>query len=153
MASSPNIAFQPATSADVAALLAMMEALYANDGHSFDTAMAERATRDLLDSPAWGHIWLIQRDGSSVGYLVLTFGFSLEFGGRDALLDELFILEPYRSQGLGRQALQFVFDCCRREGIRALHLEVLLGNDRAATIYSRFGFERDTRQLMTKWLD
>lgn len=153
MASSPNIAFQPATSADVAALLAMMEALYANDGHSFDMAMAERATRDLLDSPAWGHIWLIQRDGSSVGYLALTFGFSLEFGGRDALLDELFILEPYRSQGLGRQALQFVFDCCRREGIRALHLEVLLGNDRAATIYSRFGFERDTRQLMTKWLD
>ena len=145
--------FQPATGGDVADLLVMMEALYRNDGHSFDAAMAERATRSLLDSPTWGHIWLIQQDGRSIGYVVLTFGFSLEFGGRDALLDELFILEPYRSRGLGRQALQFVFDHCRREGIRALHLEVLLGNDKAAAIYSQFGFEPDTRQLMTKWLD
>jgi len=153
MASSPDPVFRPATSEDVAALLVMMEALYANDGHSFDAATAERATRSLLDSPAWGHVWLIQREGNAAGYVVLTFGFSLEFGGRDALLDELFILEPYRSQGLGRQALQFVFDYCRRENIRALHLEVLLGNDTAAAIYSRFGFERDTRQLMTKWLD
>jgi diamine N-acetyltransferase len=145
--------FQPATAGDVTDLLVMMEALYTNDGHSFDAAMAERATRSLLDSPTWGHIWLIQQDGRSIGYVVLTFGFSLEFGGRDALLDELFILEPYRSRGSGRQALHFVFDHCRREGIRALHLEVLLGNDKAAAIYNRFGFERDTRQLMTKWLD
>jgi GNAT superfamily N-acetyltransferase len=148
----PNPVLQAATHQDVEALLVMMEALYANEGHSFDAALAERATRNLLDSPMWGHIWLIQRDGRPVGYVVLTFGFSLEFGGRDALLDELFILEPYRSQGLGRQALQFVFDQCRREEIRALHLEVLLGNDKAAAIYSRFGFEPDTRQLMTKWL-
>jgi GNAT superfamily N-acetyltransferase len=149
----PNPALRAATHEDVELLLVMMAALYANEGHSFDAAMAERATRKLLDSPMWGHVWIIQRDGRPAGYVVLTFGFSLEFGGRDALLDELFIVEQYRSQGIGRQALEFVFDYCRREGIRALHLEVLLGNDKAAAIYSRFGFERDTRQLMTKWLD
>jgi GNAT superfamily N-acetyltransferase len=149
----PTPVFQPATTEDVAALVGMMEALYRNDGHAFDAARAERATLALLNSPSWGHIWLIQRDGISVGYVVLTFGFSLEFGGRDALLDELFILEPHRSQGLGKQALEFVFDYCRTEKIRALHVEVFLGNDKAAAIYSRSGFERDTRQLMTKWID
>jgi hypothetical protein len=73
--------FQPATAGDVTDLLVMMEALYTNDGHSFDAAMAEQATRSLLDSPTWGHIWLIQQDGRSIGYVVLT-SFSIIAGGK-----------------------------------------------------------------------
>lgn len=131
----------------------MMQALYEHEAHPFDVLQARGATLALLSSPIFGNIWLLRREKEYVGYLVLTFGFSLEFGGRDALLDELFIVEPHRSKGLGRQALQFVFAHCREQGIHALHLEVLSGNDTAPVIYSRFGFNLDDRKLMTKWLD
>lgn len=145
--------FQPATVADADRLVAMMEALYRHDDHPFDATQARRATLSLLGSPVFGRIWLICQAEEVVGYMVLTFGFSLEFGGRDALLDELFIAEPHRGKGFGRQTLQFAFEHCRNEGIRALHLEVLTGNDTAAAIYNRFGFKQDDRRLMTKWLD
>lgn len=145
--------FQPAAAGDIDLLLSMMQALYGHESHPFDAGQARRATLALLSSPVFGNIWLLRRGEECVGYLVLTFGFSLEFGGRDALLDELFIVESHRSKGLGRQALQFVFAHCREQGIHALHLEVLSGNDTAPVIYSRLGFNLDDRKLMTKWLD
>ena len=147
------LAFQTATLDDIEVLAKMMEALYRHDSHPFDAAQARRATRRLLELPAFGAIWLLRQDNETVGYAVLTFGFSLEFGGCDALLDELFVVESYRRKGLGQQALRFIADRCRENEIRALHLEVLSGNDKAAAIYRRFGFEEDTRRLMTKWLD
>jgi len=144
---------QPASVENADLLLEMMEALYLHDEHPFNAAQARRATLALLESPPSGNIWLIRLGEEIIGYLVLTFGFSLEFGGRDALLDELFITEPHRNKGFGKQVLQFVFGYCRKQAIHALHLEVLTGNDTAAAIYSRFGFQRDDRRLMTKWLD
>ncbi len=147
------LVFQQAGVNDVDLLLTMMEALYRHDGHPFDTVQARRATHSLLESPLFGNIWLIRLGEEVIGYFVLTFGFSLEFGGQDALLDELFIAEPHRSKGFGKQALQFAFDHCRKRAIHALHLEVLTGNEKAAAIYGRFGFRQDDRRLMTKWLD
>lgn len=148
-----RVTCRPASTGHADLLLAMMEALYLHDEHPFNAVQARRATLALLESPPFGSIWLIHLGEEIIGYLVLTFGFSLEFGGRDALLDELFITEPHRNQGFGRQVLQFVFDYCREQAIHALHLEVLTGNDTAAAIYSRFGFQLDDRRLMTKWLD
>jgi len=130
----------------------MMENLYSHDSHAFDMKGARRATFALFETPLFGSIWLLKLGEEPVGYMVLTFGFSLEFGGRDALLDELFVAETYRGLGLGKQALNFAFDHCRKHGIRALHLEVFTGNDAAAAIYARSGFQRDNRSLMTKWL-
>ncbi len=38
-------------------------------------------------------------DGTAAGYAALTFGFSLEVGGRDAFIDELFLIEAARGKG------------------------------------------------------
>lgn len=130
----------------------MMKDLYSHGSHPFSAEGARRATLALLEGPLFGNVWLLKVAEEVVGYMVLTFGFSLEFGGRDALLDELFINEKYRGSGLGKQALHFAFEHCKEAGIRALHLEVLTGNDTAAAIYMRSGFKKDDRQLMTKWL-
>ncbi len=87
-----------------------------------------------------------------VGYLAVTFGFSLEYRGRAAFIDELFIRESSRGQGLGREALNLAERYCGDEKVKALHLEVEHHREAALELYRRAGDEDHDRRLMTKWL-
>jgi len=145
--------FTPATPADVPVLLAMMRALYDYDHSPFHEAEHARALRLLIANENLGRLWLIQSKGQTVGYVILAFGFSLEFRGRDAFVDELFIVESFRGRGIGSEALRFVEQAARDLGIRALHLEVARSNTRAQEVYRKFGYLDHDRYLMTKWME
>jgi len=142
--------FRPATLTDLATLLSMQRTFYEHEGYPHAAAAHERAMRELLGDPRFGRIVLMERDGAAAGYLVVTFGFSLEFGGRDAFVDELFVLPHARGLGLGTQALAIAEEVCRDAGIHALHLEVEFTNEPAKRLYARTGYAEHTRHLMTK---
>jgi GNAT superfamily N-acetyltransferase len=144
--------FLPLSPGDVDRVVAMMAQLYAQGGDPFDAARARRATETLLTEPEFGGVWLIDLDGALAGYLVVVLGYSLEFGGRFGLLDELFVAESHRSRGLGAEALAFAVEQCRTRGWQALRLEVGQKNHRAIALYSRSGFRMHDRYLMTKWV-
>jgi len=146
-----DVAFLPLTAAGVDRALAMMTQLYA-DSMRFDPTHARAAVAWLMDNDACGALWLIEADGKTAGYMVLTVGYSLEFHGRYGLLDELFVEEAFRGQGVGAQALAFAEQVCRLRGLEALRLEVGRTNPRARALYQRAGFEAHDRDLMTKWL-
>lgn len=133
-------------------LLDLMAEFYASEHLVYDREVASRALRDLWTHPVFGRIYFIAVEGEPVGYVALTFGFSLEFQGRDALVDELYIREGSRRLGLGSACLQKLDDICRAEGVRALHLEVDRGNLMAKAWYHRMGFEDHNRHLLTRWL-
>lgn len=137
---------------DIDLVLGMVEKLYVRETLAFDRERHRRAMEDLLGHPEHGGIWLMEADGCPAGYLVITIGYSLEFGGRFALLDELFVEEGWRSRGLGTQALGFVEDWCVRQGLGALRLEVAHDNLRALALYQRAGFEVYGRHFMGKRL-
>jgi ribosomal protein S18 acetylase RimI-like enzyme len=119
---------------------------------TFDASSVESALAQLLAVESLGRVWLIECDTEPAGYLVLTFGFSLEFGGRDAFVDELFVREEFRGRGLGRRAIERVERECRERGVGALHLEVERANTAAQELYRRSGFRDHDRYLMTKRL-
>ncbi|MBC8041985.1 MAG: GNAT family N-acetyltransferase, partial [Rhizobacter sp.] len=108
--------------------------------------------RHLVTDGTLGRVYLIMADETIAGYLVLTFGFSLEFHGRDAFIDEFFIREEFRSRGLGSAALKFIEDDCRKMGIEAVHLEVDHINARGQSLYRRWGYTDHRRFLLTKWV-
>jgi GNAT superfamily N-acetyltransferase len=111
-----------------------------------------RASLDqLLASPAQGCILLISGStGTICGYAIMAYGFSLEFGGRDAFLDELFIEEGYRGQGIGKAALHAICRWARDTGLAAVHLEVEKTNRSAKALYTALGFEdREHYHLMS----
>ena len=89
-----------------------------------------RAVARLLDDPALGAVWFIVKDGSPVGYIALCYGYSIEFGGRDAFIDEFYLLPGVRGQGFGKA-----------DGVIALHLEVDHDNARARRLYEHMGFQ------------
>ncbi len=144
--------FQPLLPSELEDALDLMQRLYAHFGAPFDRERARRATRALLAHPEHGGVWLIQMASSTVGYVVLTLGFSLEFEGLFGLLDELYLTEPWREKGIGTKAVEFAEDRCRARGARALRLEVDHANPGAKQLYARHGFEVHHRDLMTKWL-
>ncbi|WP_299411888.1 GNAT family N-acetyltransferase [Acaryochloris sp. IP29b_bin.148] len=104
----------------------------------------------LADHSTLGRIWLISVAEHVIGYVALCFGYSIELGGRDAFIDELFLVESARGQGIGKQVLDFVIRQAASLDIAALHLEVARANDRAKRLYSQAGFSaRDRYHLMT----
>ena len=68
--------------------------------------------------------------GGPVGYVVLTWSFSIESGGLDGYIDELFLLPEVRGRGLGRRVLALAEQEARRLGLLRLYLEVEHGNPR-----------------------
>ena len=137
---------------DIDVVLSMVEKLYRLD-MQFNRERHRRTMEDLLVHPEYGGTWLIEADGTPAGYIVITICYSLEFDGRFALLDELFVEEQWRGRGLGSEALAFMEAWCAGQGINALRLEVWRQNPRALALYQRVGFQVQDRHFMTKLLD
>lgn len=141
MAQETTISFKPARPEDLELLLRFSRELAEHDGTPFKADRTRQALRNLIGRSDWGGVWLIYRQEQPVGYIVLTWGYSLEFGGRDAFIDELYLQAGYRGQGIGRQAIQFAQEQCLAHNICALHLEVERDNTGAQEFYRRAGFE------------
>lgn len=142
-----------AVEADEEQVLALMRQYYAEDGYEFHEDRARGALARLFTERSLGRIWVVSTENEVVGYVVLTLGFSLEYLGRDAFVDELYIAPGWRGKGLGSAALERVEKACGALEVNALHLEVETGKEAARGLYENVGFERHERHLMTKWLN
>src|SRR5262249_40133525 len=110
------------------------------------------ATGRLLSDANLGHVWLIERDGAAIGQAIVTYGFDLEFGGRDSFLTELWVDPDARGHGAATAALRLLEAELRRRDVRALHLGVLPDNP-ARRLYERSGFVASPRVFMTRDFD
>lgn len=142
--------FTLASLAEIPLLLTFMREYYEFDHLTFDENVAPTALAGMIDNEAYGRIWLIHHADEAVGYLVITLGYSLEYGGRDAFIDEIYIRSTHRGQGIGSAALAFAEAQCRVLGVRALHLEVEHANTNAYGVYRKVGFVDHDRYMLTK---
>ncbi len=122
--------------------------------HAFDgidsTAQARRdALAPLLDGSPHGAVWLIGPKMAPVGYIAVSFGWSIELGGMDGVVDELWIREAVRGRGMGFEALTALQKALEAAGVKALSLEVAADNERAQRLYTRSGFKLRGFHLMT----
>jgi len=140
-----------ATVDDLVEIFPRTRALQDHEGIEISDAALESALRTLLASPELGGVWLITRDDATIGYAIVSYGFDLEFGGRDAFLTELFVDEAARKSGAGRQALALLEPELRARHIKAVHLQVRPENP-AMRLYERSGFVASPRTIMTRRL-
>ena len=144
--------FRLAVESDADALLEFMQEYYAFDGHGFDREKARVALTALLRDSKLGLAWLILDGDAAVGYIVLCIGYSLEWLGRDAFVDEFYLREEYRGRGWGRQTMSFLEEAARAAGIRTLHLEVVQENTSALHLYRKLGFTEHRSTFLSKWI-
>ena len=133
---------------DVPALVALMAEFYQEAGRTLPRDAATRAFTTLLGEPSRGQIWLIEVGTERVGYIVLTLGFSMEYGGLRGFVDDFFVRPDVRGRGLGAAALQTVTQTCRDLGVRALLVETGPDDHPARGVYARAGFEESGRMLL-----
>jgi diamine N-acetyltransferase len=144
--------FVPITKQHWTILEPMMKAFWAFENMPFSSGAALEVWQKAWARPDMVRGWLLEVESKTVGYAVLTFGFSLEYGGIDAFVDELFVKPEFRGQGFASQALEFLTLECRALNVVALHLEVDSTNAIAKNLYAKTGFESTERELLNKWL-
>ena len=142
--------FRLANPAVIDTLMEFMRQFYAIDQYLLDEQAARTALEKIVADSSLGRVWLISHENEAIGYIVVTFGYSLEYHGRDAFIDELFVTASHRNRGVGTKAIEFVLEMCPELGIHALHLEVERTNAAGQTLYRKFGFEDHDRYLMTR---
>jgi ribosomal protein S18 acetylase RimI-like enzyme len=140
-----------ATPDDLDAILPRTRALNAQEEIEIADPVLEAALRKLLAEPALGGCWIIERGGAAIGHAIVTYGYDLEFGGRDAFLTELWIDPEERGRGAGTAVLALLDGELRPEGVRAVHLGVRPDNP-ATRLYERAGFQPSRHRFMTRRL-
>lgn len=138
--------------ADLPLLSLLMGEFHAESGFELAPDRTRPALAQLVRDPALGRVWLILAGEEPVGYVAICFGFSLEYYGRDGIIDEIYLRPAFRGAGLGARALEAAEAHCRELGIRALHLEVEHDNAAAQKLYRRLGYGGGDRHLLSKRL-
>lgn len=137
-----------ATGEDLDRVLPMVEAFHTEVGLTISDDARREAVQPLLEGTPLGALWFIGPKMSPVGYVAVSFGWSIALGGMDGFIDEIWVRDKVRSRGMGSEAILILLKTLREAGVKAMHLEVDNGNP-AERIYRRAGFRRRDYSLMT----
>ena len=140
--------FKPLEITDISTITQMMQDFYAIDNYPIDVEVAKNLFQEFISNEHLGKSWLIYTENEIVGYIILTFIFSFEYGGKIAFVDELFIKETARGKGIGKEAIQFIQKEVPKLSLKLLYLEVEPHNENAQKLYLAHDFVIHNRKLM-----
>lgn len=146
----PNITFRAFANKDRSAVSALILQLYIDDPSIKQVTPAQiaRTFDELLGHPDKGNIMVFDCNGEIAGYSILINFWSNEYGGNILYIDELFVKDTFRGQGIGTQFLRFLAQNPPHQSI-ALQLEVTPGNVKARKLYQSLGFVVHKNDRMT----
>ncbi len=106
--------------------------------HPVDKQVDINNFEELMRSDEYLECYFINLDGKDVGYILLSKSFSSEVGGKIVWVEEIMLLDEYRSMGIGSDVLRRVEKMIPYTRLR---LEVEPDNERAKKLYYSLGFE------------
>lgn len=143
-----DIRFKSLTHSDISTIILLMQNFYAIDNYPIDTEKSKLLFKTFIENETLGKSWLIYHNNEVVGYVILTFIFSFEYGGTIAFLDELYLSEKARGKGIGKAALQFIQTEALKLKLKIIYLEVEEHNENAQKLYIAHDFAVHHRKLM-----
>ncbi len=145
-----DIRLQLAEKDDIPEILEMMADFYSIDNYPFRKSDAKKNLQKFINNEGLGRLSLIYQGEALTGYIALTFGFSFEYGGRDAFIDEFYLKPHFRGQGIGSTVMDLIANQAKALGVNAIHLEVENQNEAGQALYRRKGFQGNNRSLLTR---
>lgn len=132
---------------DAPLLLQMSRDFHIEDGSPLDEA-GEATLAHVVAGEPLAPAYILELDGQPAGFFILALGYSVENGGTDGFVDDIYLLPELRGRGLGREGVALAIEAARDVGIRVLLLEVEAPNERAYNLYCKMGFIDTRRRLL-----
>lgn len=143
----------PVSHENISICIPFIRGFYDHFKYPFDLKRKQEVLAAFVSDPSLGRICFIQHGQQPIGYVIVAFSFGLEFNGRVAFIDELYIEPAQRAGGIGAQTLGKIEQLCIALDVRAIRLEVEIENERASSLYIRSGYELHNRHILTKRLN
>ena len=136
-----SISFRPFATRYRHAFAGLVLALYREDppGHRMTADKIRDTIRELARRPAKGGITLMFDGDTVIGYAIVVYFWSNEYGGDIACLDELYVRPEWRSRGVGARYIRWLANETGRT-FKGVKLETTPRNERARRFYARCGF-------------
>ena len=125
--------------ADDDRLLSLIGQYHEEIGLTYDDAHRAAVTAPLLEGSPLGTVWLIGPARAPLGYVMVSFGWSVSLGGMIGWIEEVFIRPSVRSRGIGTEVLHTITVSLGQAGVRAWQVRVD-DNTRLAGFFARVGF-------------
>lgn len=136
------LTFRDIVPEDRQVVLPMVQIFYQSDAvdHAVSMEILERSFDDAADptQPMLRGVLLL-KDGAVAGYMYLTFFYAAEVAGMCVMIEEIFVDDRFRGQGLGSEALRWVTQ--EYPQAKRFRLEVTESNQGAIKLYERCGYE------------
>lgn len=126
---------------DLDRLLGMVAAFHAETGIAQDDETRLAAVLPLLEGSPHGVVYILGPRNAPIGYIAISFGWSIGRGGIEGFLDEFWIRRAVRRKGMGGEALSALTLALRDAGLQALHIRAPQDNP-VARLGQRLGFRR-----------
>lgn len=130
--------------------LALMAKHHEEQDLPYDDAHRLAVAAPLLAGNPLGAIWLIGPARAPLGYVLVTFAWSIEAGGMVGWISEIYMRPSVRKRGIGTETLHAVAVALRAGGVKALHADIGTTDNPLTHFWNRAGFRPDTtRSVMT----
>ena len=145
-----KLEFKEYSIADRKDVIEMMTSFNAIDDYKFDPIIGGENLDKFTANEYLGKLYLIIHGQRNIGYIILAFGYSFEYKGRDAFIDEFYVKKEFRNQGIGKKTIDFIEVQANKLEVKAIHLEVEGHNEKANSLYKSKGYQSNNRTLLTK---
>lgn len=133
------IAVRPATQNDFPALIALFTefAVFEKLPHKMINTVDK-----MMKEKELFHGFVAEEEGEILGYVTYFFTYHT-WSGKCLYMDDLYVREPHRKQGIGKMLLDRVIDFARESDCYKLRWQVSCWNTNAQEFYKSMGAEID----------
>ncbi|MFC0469349.1 GNAT family N-acetyltransferase [Halalkalibacter kiskunsagensis] len=98
-------------------------------------------TLDLaLQKDSQAHIFVAEKEGTLVGAAFLNVALSIDKGGHYIWLNDLYVHQEHRNQGIAKKLLLQVIYWAEQKQIKGIELETGINNEATKALYNSLGF-------------
>lgn len=138
---------------DEAALVALVARFHDEFARGVDPVKRAAAIAPLLEGSPYGAAYLLGPRNAPVGYILVTFGWSVELGGMKSWIDEIYVRPNVRGRGIATEVLSAIARMLKSAGVSVIDIEIDRAETDADRLFARAGFKRrDGSCLMGKTL-
>jgi GNAT superfamily N-acetyltransferase len=104
-----------------------------------DRAAQQRLRQDCLSNKPKYQAYIGKVDNTPVSYIIYFFTYSSFLALPTLYLEDIFVLEQYRREGIGEKMFTFIKQVAKREGCGRIEFTVLTWNTSAQKFYAKNG--------------